>query len=148
MMKNELIKQLAFFVITTTVLSLLFYNLGVNLILSVLLGIVLQYGAYNGFVYLIDAFVSFKGTKLQNEKLRLLAQQGTEVTCPCAQQKKEFVPIRLNQPNYYKCSTCSKTVGLFTAIETALVTEPIANTDISSIEQIILSKLNESTGKY
>lgn len=140
---KELFKQVSLFLIVAVCLTLLLIHIGAPLVVSILFSVIIQYIAYNAYIYGLDAFAVYKLKKLEVEKLRELSYQGVEVVCPCSQQAREFVPIRLNRPNYYKCNKCSKTVGVFTAVETALVTEPIADTDISSIEKILQNKLNE-----
>lgn len=117
--------------------------MGIGLIVSIGLSVVIQYALYNAYVYGFDTLTSLRLKKLEIERLKQLSFQGTEVTCPCSLQTKEFVPLRLNKPNYYKCKSCSKTVGVFTSVETALVTEPLADTDLASIEKLLQIKINE-----
>ncbi len=142
---NTLLKQLLLFIVITGCVAITLTNIGVNIVIAILLGIIVQYALYNAFLYGVDAFVAFKIKKLEVAKLRELSYQGVEVTCPCSQSAKEFVPIRLNKPNYYKCKKCDRTVAIFVAVETALVTEPIADTDLSSVEKLLNNKLNELT---
>jgi len=145
---RNLIKQVLIFLIVSFLLTFALYSLGINLLISVGLSVVIQYTLYNAYVYGFDTITALRLKKLEVDRLKQLSLQGTEVTCPCSQQTKEFVPIRLNKPNYYRCKACKKTVGVFTSVETALVTEPLADTDLASIEQLLQIKINEHTGKY
>lgn len=142
---TNLIKQVLLLIIIACTVALFLSTLGINLILGFVIGVILQYALYNAFVYGVDAYTTLKAKKIEYEKIREISQQGIEVTCPCVNKVKEFIPIKLNRPNYYKCSTCNKTVGAFVGVETAVITEPIAETDLSSIERLIETKLNEHT---
>lgn len=140
MLKN-ILKQLLLLLVTAGVISYTLHIFGVSWVAGILIGIIAQYGIYNAFVYGFEAYITLRARKLENDKLRELTYQGLDVTCPCSRQAKEFVPVRFNTPNYYKCKTCTRTVGVFVAAETVLVTEPIADTDLSSVERLIQDKL-------
>jgi hypothetical protein len=138
---NRLFFQLIVLILVSVLTGVILSKFGINLLLGILAGVVLQYAVYNGFIYVLETYTAIKAKKLENEQLRELAYQGVTVTCPCLQRVKEFVPIRFNTPNYYKCGTCAKTVNVFIDTETALVTEPLPDTDISSIENMIRNTL-------
>jgi uncharacterized membrane protein required for colicin V production len=140
-----LIKQLIILVVVACILSVILNSVGIGYIVGFLLGIVIQYALYNAYIYAVDAYTILKAKKIEHAKIQEYSQQGMEVTCPCANKNKEFVPIRLNKPNYYKCQMCKKVVGAFVGIETAVITEPVAETDLTSIEKLIETKLNEHT---
>ena len=142
---NQLAKQLLLLISITTVLTWALFAINVPLVLAIILSFIIQYAAYNGFVYAVDAYALVKTKQLEVKKLEYIDSQGTEVVCPCGKQTKEFIPIRLNRPNYYKCNTCAKTLAAFVGVETAIVTEPIGNTDINSIDGMLNNKLNELT---
>lgn len=144
-MIKSVIKQLLLLIITAGLIGYILHFFGINYIAGTLIGIIIQYGAYNAFAYGIETYATLRARKLENERIKELTYQGIDVTCPCSRQVKEFVPVRFNAPNYYKCKVCTKTVGVFVAAETALVTEPIADTNLSSIEQIIQNKLTTIT---
>lgn len=144
-MFNTLVKQLLLLVFVTCVVTWALTYVGIPVYIGAILGLIAQFTLYNAYVYGIDAYTVIKAKNLEVEKLKQLSYQGMEVECPCQQKNKQFVPIRLNTPNYYKCKKCSKVVGVFTATETALVTEPIADTDLKNIENLLENKLNENT---
>jgi len=144
-MLNKLFVQLSLLFIVTGVIAVILHTLGVNYILGAIAGIIIQYGIYNVFVYSLETYTILKAKKLENEKIKELSYQVAEVTCPCAQKTKEIVPLRLNEPTVYKCNACSKQVRVYVQTETVLVTEPIADTSLSGIDELIKSKINEST---
>ncbi len=144
----NIIKQILALIGTAIAIGIILTIFGINIYLGIVAGIALQFIIYNGFRYVVDSLVLIKMRQQENEKLRELSKQVAEVTCPCGQQSKEVVPIRIDRPTDFKCKKCNKNIAVYTTIETAVITEPIANTDLSSIETIIENKLNESTGKY
>lgn len=83
------------------------------------------------YVYLsiFDAFISLKNKKLENERIKEFSMQGLEVECPCSRKIRDFVPIRLNTANKYKCKECMKLISIYVTPSTALSTEPIVDTD-------------------
>lgn len=68
-----------------------------------------------------------------------LSKQGAEVTCPCDQGIKCFVPISLNERNEYNCPGCKKDINVFVDLKTALVTTPVLEPPDTVIKQTILS---------
>jgi len=100
-----------------------------------------------GLQYAIDfAFQKFaiiryglriKETNLQIEKE--YNKRGVELTCPCAEKSKCFVPIDLNQGTSYKCIQCDKQISVYVKLGTALETEPVV---VQSLEALPLN-LNE-----
>jgi hypothetical protein len=145
-MIKTLLFQATVLVIVAGIIGSVLSYFGVPLIIGILAGVVVQYGLYNAYTHSIEAYVILKAKKLEAVKLKELSYQGVNVTCPCSRRVNEFIPIRVSEPNYYKCGTCAKTVSVFVATETALITEPIANTDIGAVETLLTNKINEITG--
>jgi hypothetical protein len=142
-MASQLLRQLFFLIFVSCTVGFILQSFGVNIFVGILAGIILQYVFYNAFAYGVKVYENTKLQKLEVEKLKQMSYQGTEVTCPC--KHKQFAFIRLNSSNYYKCDKCKKTVSIFVSTETAIVTEPIADTNISSIDNMLQEKLNELT---
>jgi len=136
-MFNTLIRQLLLLLIATGLVSCALFYLGIPLFIGIPMGLIIQYACYNAFVYAVDTYAVITSKKLEVEGLKQAAYQGMEVECPCAQRNRQFVPIRLNSSNYYKCKQCSKTLSAFTAVETVLVTEPIADTSLQDVENLL-----------
>jgi len=110
--------------------------------LSFTAGILLQILIYNAFVSILDVYVTLKNKKLENERIAEFSYQGLEVECPCSKKRKDFVPIRLNDVNLYKCGECDKTVSVYINAETALQTEPIISTDTTAALAPLLATIN------
>lgn len=124
-MLKKLIIQLSLLVTISTLVGLLLTSLGVNFFIGFFLGVSAQFGAYYAFVYALNAYVLLKNKKIDNERLKELSYQGLRVTCPCHKRVEDYVPIRLNTQNYYKCTECSKTISVYIDAETAIATEPL-----------------------
>jgi hypothetical protein len=144
-MLSKLFVQLSLLFIITGIIAAILHTFGINYILGIIAGIIIQYGIYNIFIYTLETYTILKAKKLENERIKELSYQVVEVVCPCLQKTKEIVPLRLNEPTVYKCNTCSKQVRVFVQTETVLVTEPIADTSLNGIDELIKSKINEST---
>ena len=142
-MIKMLLFQATLLIVVAGLIGSVLSHFGIPFIIGTLLGVAVQYGVYNAYAHGIEAYVVLKAKKLEAAKLKELSYQGVNVTCPCSRKVNEFIPIRVSEPNYYKCGTCSKTVSVFIATETALITEPIANTDIGAVETLLTNKINE-----
>jgi len=123
-MVKKVISQLLPLLGVATLTSFLLATWGVNYFIGALVGILIQFVAFYSFKSILIAVVALRNKKLDNERIKELSYQGLEVVCPCFKQIKEFVPIKLNIANYYKCSECKKTIGVVITPETAIVTEP------------------------
>jgi len=111
--------------------------------MAIIMGILCQYAIFAIYQKLIEIFGIQKILKLELLKIQQLNNQSLEVTCPCSPQAKQLVQIKLGYPNYYKCNTCGKTVGIYITTETAIVTEPVLSTDINTINNLLTAKINE-----
>jgi hypothetical protein len=134
--------QLIILLIIATVIGFLLTHIGINLWLGIVTGIIAQLIGYNTFTAILDSHIALKNKKIENERIKEFTLQGLEVTCPCSKQQKEFVPIRLNTNNTYRCNTCSKPVSVFISAETAIQTEPVLSTDTSTAILPILEQIN------
>jgi DNA-directed RNA polymerase subunit RPC12/RpoP len=110
--------------------------------LGFLVGILGQILLYNAFTSILDVYVTLKNKKLENERIAEFSYQGMEVECPCSKKRKDFVPIRLNDINLYKCGDCEKMVSVYMSAETALQTEPIISTDTTAALAPLLATIN------
>jgi len=144
-MLKKLVFQLLTLILISCLTGLFFISIGSNFIIGFLSGVVLQFATYFGFTALIDLYAAIQNKKLENERLKELSFQSLEVTCPCFKQIKQIIPIRLNTDIKYKCLECNKTVSVLITPETAVVTEPIVNTEISLTNKEIISKLSNAT---
>jgi len=125
-MLSRFIKQLSILIIVSIFFGLTLKQFHISLFYSIPFGILIQFGIYYAFITVLNAYVELKNKKLENERIREFSFQGLEVTCPCVQQKTEFVPIVLNTNNAYKCNYCQKNISVYIVPETALVTETVA----------------------
>lgn len=124
-MLKKLLIQLTFLVAVASVVGVFFTSFGVNFLIGALLGVAIQFGFYYGFVNALNAYVLLKNKKIENERLKELSFQGLRVTCPCHKRIEDFVPIKLNTQNYYKCTECNKNISVYIDAETAIATEPL-----------------------
>jgi transposase-like protein len=107
--------------ITSGTISYLFANdpksfLGWMFCLSFLQ--VILYNVWNTILNVINE-------KNQIDILREYSKQGCNVKCPCDKAIDNFIPIRLNEDNSYRCLDCNKNVRVDLEIKTFLQTEPV-----------------------
>ena len=124
------------FVIQTLVLLVLCFSAGyifkangLNFYIGAITGGAIQFVFNYIYETMFNAFVALKNKKLENERIKEFTMQGIEVECPCSRKIKDFVPIRLNTSNKYKCKECQKLISVYITPSTALTTEPILDTD-------------------
>jgi len=110
--------------------------------LGFLVGVLGQILIYNAFISILDVYLTIKNKKLENERIAEFSYQGLEVECPCTKKRKDFVPIRLNDLNMYRCGECDKTISVYINAETALQTEPIISTDTTAALAPLLANIN------
>jgi hypothetical protein len=139
-----MLRKVSFQLFSLTMVSLLFgywtTTIGVNIIVGTLTGAVIQFLGFNAFSTVFNSIVLLKNKKLENERLKEFSYQGLELECPCYKKEKELVPVRFNTPNYYRCKACNKQLSVIVTAESAVVTEPILNTDLSSLDTSIIEK--------
>jgi hypothetical protein len=139
-----MLTKVSFQLFSLTIVSLLFgywtTTIGVNIIVGTLTGAVIQFLGFNAFSTVFNSIVLLKNKKLENERLQEFSYQGLELECPCYKKEKELVPVRFNTPNYYRCKACNKQLSVIVTAESAVVTEPILNTDLSSLDTSIIEK--------
>jgi uncharacterized membrane protein len=130
---KTLIKQLLLLTTITAIVALFFLTLGINIFVSILLGLVTQFICYNGFTYVVSTIAALRIRKIELERIKELTFQLVEVACPCDNKHKQVIPVRLNTNNQYTCNTCKKTIKVYINIDTAVATEPILQTDTQKI---------------
>jgi len=124
------------FVIQTLVLLILCFSAGyifkangLNFYIGAITGGAIQFVFNYIYETIFNAIIALKNKKLENERIKEFTMQGIEVECPCSRKIKDFVPIRLNTSNKYKCKECQKLISVYITPSTALTTEPILDTD-------------------
>jgi len=135
-MVKTVLSQLIPLIVGSILISVVLSHWGVNYIAGGLFGIAIQFLGYYAFKNILTAIVALRNKQLENERINALTYQGLEVVCPCFKQVKEFVPIKLNTTNYYKCSECKKTIGVVLTPETAVVTEP-QDSSLEAVNKIL-----------
>ncbi len=138
---KTLIKQLLLLITITSAITLFFVTVGVNIFVSVITSLVIQFALYNGFNYIVDSITILRVRKIELEQLKELSFQTTEVTCPCSANHKQIVPLRFNTDNQYTCVTCQKLIKVYINIDTALATQPILET---STQKISIPKIDDT----
>jgi len=137
----RLIVQSLIFLSISIVIGFLLTHIGINLWLGIVTGAVIQLLIHNTFVTILDSYITIKDKKLENERIKEFSYQGLEVTCPCSKKQLDFIPVRLNTLNSYRCSGCDKSVSIFINAETAMQTEPILNVDTTQAIEPILKAI-------
>ncbi|NBO99802.1 MAG: hypothetical protein EBU90_06700 [Proteobacteria bacterium] len=125
--------QLIVFIGLSIVSGYIFNRSGLNFYAGIFTGASVQF--ILNFIYLsaLNSYINLKNKALENERIKEFSKQGLEVECPCSKKLKDFVPIVLNTQNKYKCKDCQKIISVYITPSTALTTEPILNTDTTSL---------------
>ena len=139
-MVKKVLAQLIPLAFGSIVFSVLLHYFNVSYIVGGLFGVAVQFAGFYAFRSCLNAYVALQNKKLENERMKELSYQGLGVTCPCFKAVREFVPIKLNAPNYYKCSECKKVIGVYITPETALVTEP-QESSLEAVNSILANGL-------
>ena len=146
-MLPKLLISLTVLLIVSTVGAFSLTLFGLKFWTSFILCIILQIILHNAITSIFNTVIALKNKKLENERIKEFTYQGLEVTCPCNKQHKDFVPIRLNTPNMYRCGECDKSISVFINAETALQTEPITNTDVTAAIAPLLTKSQDGDSR-
>lgn len=94
-----------------------------------------------GFQYAIDFalrqfFITKYALKIKQVNLELEKEynkRGFELTCPCVEKDKCFVPIDLQEGAIYDCPKCDKKISVYVKLGTALNTEPIVAQSLDAL---------------
>jgi len=126
------IMQILIFITISLISGYIFDSNKLNFLIGVLFGCAMQFIFNYMYTSVLTASIALKNKKLENERIKEFTMQGMEVECPCSRKIRDFVPIRLNANNKYKCKECQKLITVFVTPSTALTTEPILDTDITN----------------
>jgi DNA-directed RNA polymerase subunit RPC12/RpoP len=137
----RLIAQALIFLSISIVIGFLLAHVGISIWLGIVTGAIIQLLIHNTFVTILDSYITIKNKRLENERIKEFSYQGLEVTCPCSKKQLDFIPVRLNTQNSYRCSGCDKSVSVFINAETAMQTEPILSVDTTLAIEPILKNL-------
>lgn len=79
--------------------------------------------------YIVGEIVKNKNNKIalgiELKRLELVAQQSTNVVCPCDRRFEATVQVKLDRENSYTCLGCNKQIGIKMEAKTALLTSPV-----------------------
>jgi hypothetical protein len=126
------ITQIVIFITISLISGYIFNSNKLNFFIGALFGCAIQFIFNYIYTTTLNASIALKNKKLENERIKEFTMQGMEVECPCSRKIRDFVPIRLNAGNKYKCKECQKLITVFITPSTALTTEPILDTDITN----------------
>lgn len=68
---------------------------------------------------------SLEMEKQLTKRIEDAAKQTLKLKCPCTNMVEQIIPIRLDQPNFYKCINCEKNINVGMTAKTALMTDII-----------------------
>jgi hypothetical protein len=104
------------------------------------LALVLQFiigAAMNQF---LQVKTSLEMEKQLTKRIEDAAKQTLKLKCPCTNMVEQIVPIRLDQPNFYKCISCEKNINVALTAKTAMMTEII---DIDATHNQMVQTINQ-----
>ena len=73
--------------------------------------------------------------KQLTQRISDAAKQTLKLKCPCTNMVEQIVPIRLDEPNFYKCINCEKNINVNLQASTALMTD-IINIDATHDQMV------------
>jgi 7-keto-8-aminopelargonate synthetase-like enzyme len=80
------------------------------------------------------------------QRIKDAAKQTLKLKCPCTNMVEQIVPIRMDEPNFYKCLNCEKNISVNLQATTALMTE-IINIDathsqvVKNMEEVLREEM-------
>lgn len=69
------------------------------------------------------------------------AKQTLKLKCPCTKMAEQIVPIRMDQPNFYKCINCEKNINVELNARTAMMTDVV---DIDATHSQVVRTMAEN----
>jgi hypothetical protein len=109
-----------------------FAGFGLALVLQFIIG-----AAMNQF---LQVKTSLEMEKQLTKRIEDAAKQTLKLKCPCTNMVEQIVPIRLDQPNFYKCISCEKNINVALTAKTAMMTEII---DIDATHNQMVQTINQ-----
>jgi hypothetical protein len=99
----------------------------------------LQYAIDKGFQSYAVIKYGFRLKQVNLDLEKEFNKRGIELTCPCEEKQKCFVPVDLQNGTSYDCTKCDKRISVYVKVGTALSTDPVI---VQSLDALPLN-LNE-----
>lgn len=91
----------------------------------------------------LQATAALEMEKQLTQRISDAAKQTLKLKCPCTNMVEQIVPVRLDEPNFYKCINCEKNISINLQAATALMTD-IINIDATHDQMVkALSTIKE-----
>lgn len=68
------------------------------------------------------------------------AKQTLKLKCPCTKMAEQIIPIRMDQPNFYKCINCDKNINVELNARTVMMTDVV---DVDVTHNQVLKTMTE-----
>lgn len=111
-----------------------FAGFGLALVVQFIVG-----AAMNQF---LQVKTSLEMEKQLTKRIEDAAKQTLKLKCPCTNMVEQIIPIRLDQPNFYKCINCEKNINVALTAKTAMMTEII---DVEASHNQMVQAINQLT---
>lgn len=69
------------------------------------------------------------------------AKQTLKLKCPCTKMAEQIVPIRMDQPNFYKCINCDKNINVELNARTVMMTDVV---DVDATHSQVVKAMAEN----
>ena len=69
------------------------------------------------------------------------AKQTLKLKCPCTKMVEQIVPIRMDEPNFYKCINCEKNINVELNARTVMMTDVV---DIDATHSQVVKTMAEN----
>jgi hypothetical protein len=124
-MYKNIIKSLAIILAISTTTSGGFSLLGCNFWGAFIVITIGQFLLWYVVELAFKMWAAIEQERLTNQRIESFSKQSMQVKCPCSTGAVEVIPIRLDQINTYKCSTCNKNINVTLNPTTAIQTDMI-----------------------
>lgn len=101
----------------------------VPFLISFILSTVLQFVLWQAFTYVVSTRAAIKNKEIERDIMKEVAANSANIPCTSCKQEN-FVTIRFDQPNHFKCSKCGVDNVVYIQLESAAVTKPIESLNI------------------
>lgn len=89
--------------------------------------------------------VGLEMEKQLTQRIADAAKQSLKLKCPCTKMAEQIVPIRMDEPNFYKCINCEKNINVELNARTVMMTDVV---DVDATHNQIVKAMAETAQNY
>lgn len=89
--------------------------------------------------------VALEMEKQLTQRIADAAKQTLKLKCPCTKMAEQIVPIRMDEPNFYKCINCDKNINVELNARTVMMTDVV---DVDATHNQVIKAMAETAKDY